>query len=92
MEVKDVGILSLSKKYTRLVRGQRGTIMPNGDKTFLFVLYICSAEGAIKSETEAESTPVVPTYPKDPSAHKAPKTVPRDNKYPGGLSNVPPYT
>jgi hypothetical protein len=42
-----VGILSLSKKYTRLVRGQRGTIMPNGDKTFLFVLYICSAEGAL---------------------------------------------
>jgi hypothetical protein len=21
--------------------------MPNGDKTFLFVLYICSAEGAL---------------------------------------------
>jgi hypothetical protein len=47
----------------------------------------------IKSETEVESTPVVPTYPKDPSAHKAPKTVSRaDNKYPGGLTNVPPYT
>jgi hypothetical protein len=23
------------------MRGQRGTIMPNGDETFLFVLYIC---------------------------------------------------
>jgi hypothetical protein len=43
---------------------------------------------------QAESTPAVPTYPKKtPSAHKAPKTVPHaDNKYPGGLSNVPPYT
>jgi hypothetical protein len=29
------------------MRGQIGTIMPNGDKTFLFVLYICSAEGAL---------------------------------------------
>jgi hypothetical protein len=37
------------KKYTRLGLDARikGTIMPNGDKTYLFVLYICSAEGAI---------------------------------------------
>jgi hypothetical protein len=47
----------------------------------------------IKSETEAESILVVLIYLKDPSAYKALKTVPRaDNKYPGRLSNVPPYT
>jgi hypothetical protein len=46
----------------------------------------------IQSETEEESRSVVPTYlNNNPSAHKAPKTVPRaDHKYPGWLSNVPP--
>jgi hypothetical protein len=37
------------KKYTRLGldAGQRGIIMLSGDKPFLFVLYICSAEGTL---------------------------------------------
>jgi hypothetical protein len=29
------------------MRGQRGIIMTNGDKPFLFVLKICNAEGAL---------------------------------------------
>jgi hypothetical protein len=36
------------RKHTRSgLDGQRGTIMPNRDKTFLFVLYICSTESAL---------------------------------------------
>jgi hypothetical protein len=43
----------------------------------------------IKLEIETATRPVVPSYPKDPSAHKDPKTVQRAvNKYLGGLSNV----
>jgi uncharacterized membrane protein SirB2 len=46
---KSVGILSLSKKYTRLGLDARTKRNNNAewDKTFLFVLYICSAESAL---------------------------------------------
>jgi hypothetical protein len=47
--VHPVGILSLPRNTLGWdsMRGQRGTIMPNRDKPFLFVLYIYSAEGAL---------------------------------------------